>query len=88
MELSKSGRVSTMNAKDNEDKGFWKALIVTVSILLVAPLPFAFCMSGIEWILKDWKAVPTEFWATYLVGLVVLLGGIDIFKIKEHFENS
>lgn len=60
-----------------------KALIETILIILIVPLPLAFYMSGIDWVTRGFLAVPEEFLVTYLLELGILVIGIVVFKIKE-----
>lgn len=61
--------------------------VVLVLIILALPLPAAFFYAGTEWIVSGIEHVPSEFVATYAVGLVVLLATIAVAYFREWREK-
>lgn len=60
----------------NNEPSFLQALVVTILLFLLIPLPFALYLSGTEWIVSGWHGIPKEFIASYAVGAVVFIGGL------------
>ncbi|QPK81168.1 hypothetical protein G7Y41_09050 [Schaalia sp. ZJ405] len=65
-----------------------RALIVTVAILLLVPLPLALCLAGTEWLFQGGSGVPKEFVFSYLFGLLTLLATIIVVKLRERFGKD
>ncbi|USR79944.1 MULTISPECIES: hypothetical protein [Arcanobacterium] len=63
------------------------ALAFTITVILAIPLPFALYLGGIDWIISGSHAGLKEFVISYLVGLLVLCGGLAITIFKDRREK-
>ncbi len=65
------------------------ALVMTVAVLMILPLPFAAYLGGIDWLISDSQAGLKEFIVSYLLGLALLCIslGIVIFKDRRNKTN-
>ena len=64
------------------------AAIITVLIIVLMPLPAALYYAGWEWVLSGWSAVPREFIVTYVLGMIVVAGGIAWVLLKDRFTKD
>lgn len=64
------------------------SIIVILLVILLPPLPFALYMAGTEWIFSGAKEVPAEFIGTYILGIVVFVGGVVIHLLKDYFRKD
>lgn len=77
-----------MGKKKREEPSFLSAAIITVLIIVLMPLPAAFYYAGWEWVLSGWSAVPREFIVTYVLGMIVVAGGIAWVLLKDRFTKD
>lgn len=65
------------------------ALVMTVVIIMVLPLPFAAYLGGIDWLIGGSQAGLKEFLVSYFLGLALLCIslGIVIFKDRRNKTN-
>lgn len=72
----------------NRQPGKITSWVVTIAVILLVPLPFALYLGGVEWLTAGISEVPEEFIVTYLLGVILLLGGIIRIKIKDRHSNE
>lgn len=70
-------------ANRKKEPGLVQSFLFTLVLLLLIPLPFALYLGGTEWIISGPAAVPKEFIASYVIGAVVLVGGLIINQYKN-----
>lgn len=63
-------------------------LVFTILIILTVPLPFALYLAGTEWIFSGSQGVPKEFFASYFLGLALLLGSVIFAVIKDRRNKN
>ncbi|WP_341827490.1 hypothetical protein QEU97_09140 [Trueperella pyogenes] len=74
--------------KNHKDLPKPLALIMTVAIIMVLPLPFAVYLGGIDWLTAGSQAGLKEFIVSYLLGLAILCIGLGIVIFKDRRNKT
>lgn len=64
------------------------ALAVLVSIFVLAPLPFALYMGGVDWILDDSSTGMKECVVTYVIAFLAFAGPISVIVFKNRADRE
>ncbi|MFC5280755.1 hypothetical protein ACFPGO_02575 [Arcanobacterium canis] len=76
-----------MAKNTRKEPSLFRAVVFSVLLLLILPLPLTLWFTGTEWILNGSKDVPLEFFWWYLGQLIFFCGWVAVIKWKENHDH-